>query len=53
MPLVPLSDAEVFNTMIKVNIAAGDTPEGYDSRPGSKVDSTVIDVDYSGRSWTY
>jgi hypothetical protein len=39
--------------MIKVNIAGGDTPEGYDSRPGSKVDSTEIDVDYSGRSWTY
>lgn len=52
-PLVPLSDAEVFNAMIKANIAAGDTPEGYDSRPGAKVNSTEIDVNYSGRSWTY
>lgn len=53
LPLVPLSDAEVFSTMIQASIALGDTPEGYDSRSGSKVDSKVIDVDYSGRSWTY
>jgi len=52
-PLVPLSDEELFNTMIAVEIKGGNDPAGYDTRPDSKIMSTEIDVDYSGRSWTY
>jgi len=53
LPLVELSDAEVFKVMIETSIAAGDTPEGYDTRAGSQILSTEIDVNFSGRSWTY
>jgi hypothetical protein len=39
--------------MIAAEILQGDTPDEYDTRPGTKVHSTDIDVDYSGRTWTY
>jgi hypothetical protein len=39
--------------MITENIAAGNNPADYDTRPDSKIMDTTIDVDYSGRSWTY
>lgn len=52
-PLSVLSDEELFNTMIAVEIKGGNDPAGYDTRPDSKIMSTEIDVDYSGRSWTY
>lgn len=32
---------------------AGNTPVDYDTRPDSKIMSTEIDVNYSGRTWTY
>ena len=51
-PLADKSDKEVFNTMIRAEIAQGDDPIEYDTRPGTKIHSTEIDVDYSGRSWT-
>lgn len=51
--LGPLSDADVFSTMIAAEMAAGNGPADYDTRPDSKIMSEVIDVDYSGRSWTY
>ena len=53
LPLVPLSDEEVFYAMIKTEMIGGNDPAGYDTRPDSKIMSTTIDVDYSGRSWTY
>lgn len=39
--------------MIAAEIKGGNDPAGYDTRPDSKIMSTEIDVDYSGRSWTY
>ena len=52
-PLEDSSAADIFTTMINAEIAAGNTPIEYDTRPDSKIMSTVIDVDYSGRTWTY
>lgn len=39
--------------MIKIATERGDTPAGYSTTADSKIMSTQIDVDYSGRSWTW
>jgi len=53
LPFKNLSDAELFKTMVKLAMKAGGDPAYYDTRPDSKIMSTEIDVEYSGRSWTY
>lgn len=52
-PLYHLSDFDVFSIMIKAEMAAGNSPVDYDTRPDSKIMSTEIDFAYSGRTWTY
>lgn len=47
------SDAVLFNSIIAGQFKLGDTPADYDTRPGTKIHSTVIDGEYSGRTWTY
>lgn len=52
-PLRFMSDAEVFNALVSGQMQLGNDPIEYDTQPGSKITSTEIDVDYSGRAWTY
>ena len=52
-PLRELSIAEAFTVMINAEIAAGNTPDYYDTTPSSQIMQTTIDFNYSGRSWTY
>jgi hypothetical protein len=53
LPLVDSSSAVVFNTLVSGQMALGNVPIDYNTQTDSKLASTVIDVNYSGRSWTY
>ena len=52
-PLRELPISEAFTVLINAEIAAGNTPDYYDSTPSSQIMQTTIDFNYSGRSWTY
>ena len=52
-PFRDLPAPELFRTLVNIEMQAGNTPNYYDTTPNSKIMDTTIDVDYSGRSWTW
>lgn len=52
-PFLPFSNEKRFFAMCELEIKGGNTPSYYDVRDNYPLLSTTIDVNDSGRQWTY
>lgn len=48
-----MSQADTFKAVVAAEIAGGNNPADYSTLPGAKILDETIDVEYSGRAWTY
>ena len=52
-PFLPFSNEKRFKALCDIQIKGGNSPEGYDVRDNYPLLSTTINVNDSGRQWTY
>jgi len=48
-----MPEEELFTAAVYYEYNQGNYPWDYETGPGSKIQSTTIDFDYSGRQWTW